>query len=51
MNFFENVDPFSKKNIMDSFLKLIKNKDKQFLIQIQILLEKRLIELNLNNDI
>jgi len=36
---------------MDSFLKLIKNKDKQFLIQIQILLEKRLIELNLNNDI
>lgn len=40
-----------KKNIMDSFLKLIKNKDKQFLIQIQILLEKRLIELNLNNDI
>jgi hypothetical protein len=46
MNFFENIDPFSKKNIINSFYKLIQNKDKQFLIQIQILLEKRLLELN-----
>jgi len=51
MNFFENVDPFSKKNIENVFLKLIKNKDKQYLLQVKILLEKRLIELNLNNDI
>tara|TARA_B100000035_G_C20775176_1_gene454394 strand:+ start:499 stop:654 length:156 start_codon:yes stop_codon:yes gene_type:complete len=51
MNFFENVDPFSKKNIINLFLNLIKNKDKQYLLQVKILLEKRLIELNLNNDI
>ena len=46
MNFFEDIDPFSKKNIINNFLKLIKNKDKKFLIEIQKMLNQRLIELS-----
>jgi len=45
MNFFEIVDPFSKKNKVDLFLKLIKNKDMIFLIEIQKIIDLRLIEL------
>lgn len=46
MNFFENIDPFSKKDIIKTFLKLIQNKDKKFLMEVQILLEKRFQELS-----
>ena len=46
MNFFKDIDPFSKKNIINIFLKLIKNKDKKFLIEIQKMLHQRLIELS-----
>lgn len=47
MNFFEDVDPFSKKeDIIKTFLKLIQNKDKKFLIKVQKILNQRLIELS-----
>ena len=46
MNFFENIDPFSKKDITKTFLKLIKNKDKKFLTEVQKILHQRLIELS-----
>lgn len=52
MNFFENIDPFSKKDsfskedIIKTFLKLIQNKDKRFLMEVQKMLHQRLIELS-----
>ena len=46
MNFFENIDPFSKKDIIKTFLKLIQNKDKRFLMEVQIMLHQRLIQLS-----
>jgi hypothetical protein len=45
MEFFEKIDPFSKNNKVNLFLKLIQNKDKLFLIKIQQLINQRLIEL------
>ena len=46
MNFFEDIDPFSKKDIIKNFLKLIQNKDKIFLIEVQKMLHQRLIQLS-----
>ena len=46
MNFFEDIDPFSKKDIIKTFLKLIQNEDKRFLIEVQKMLYQRLIQLS-----
>ena len=49
---FVKLDPFRNNSnfIEKEFLKLIKNKDKKYLNYIQILLTKRLNELNNNNN-
>lgn len=44
MNHFDIVDPFNKNDITNQFLKLIYNKDLKFLLEIKIILQKRLEE-------
>ena len=49
VNSFQSIDPFFNRSpefIYNKFCKLIQNKDKQFLLYVQQLIEKRLIELN-----
>ncbi len=49
VNSFQSIDPFYTKSpefIYNKFYKLIQRKDKQFLLYVQRLIEKRLIELN-----
>ena len=49
INYFQSIDPFinkSPESIFNKFHKLIQKKDKQFLLYVQQLIEKRLIELN-----